>query len=151
MTGSAVLLPQPHAADPGMTDLRAGLLAALRDDGASVVDIDLPSADAAPLSVRACAAILQADPAQPMLIVAIGAGASLLPAVALAQRSAHRAVAGYVLIEPDTDPSAQDWPDAPVLVVGAEGSPALHRARLRGWDTAVATVPNGIAAAILAR
>jgi hypothetical protein len=158
MTGSVVLLPQPGPADQGPADqdladrdARADLLSALRDRGVSVIDIDLPSADAAPLSVRACAAILQAGPVSPMLVVAVGSGASLLPAVALAQRTAHRAVAGYVLIEPDSDPSAQDWPDAPVLVVGVEGGAALHRARLRGWDTAVAAEPSAIAEAILAR
>lgn len=153
MTGSVVLLPQPGPADQDTPDpdVRTDLLAALRAAGASVIDIDLPSADAAPLSVRTCAAILQAGPVSPMLVVAIGAGASLLPAVALAQRTAHRAVAGYVLVEPDSDPSAQDWPDAPVLVIGDDGGPALHRARLRGWDTLATQHPGEIAAAILAR
>lgn len=142
MAASVVVLPSGHWPE------RTVIVAALRASGAEVVDVDLPSAAAAPLSVRACAAILAARPAVPMLVVAHGDGAGLLPAVALAQRTAHRAIDGYVLIEPDADPSAQDWPDAPVLVIAGEGDPALHRARLRGWDLMTATSADEIAHAI---
>ena len=124
---------------------RPTVLAGLRALGPVIVDVDLPAADAAPLSVRTCAAVRAADPPTPILVVAHGGGAALLPAVALAPRTAHRAIGGYALLEPDADPSAQDWPDAPVLVIAPGDWP---RARLRGWELVVADGPSAVVDAI---
>ena len=68
------------------------------------------------------------------LVVAEGDLALLLPAVALSQRSAHRRVRDYVLIDPDLPPVSDGWPDAPVTVVtdDVEGL-AARQGRLRGW------------------
>ena len=144
MPASIVVLPSQDWPE------RASLIGALRDGGAEVVDVDLASAGAAPLSVRTCAAILAARPGTPMLVVAHGDGAELLPAVSLAQRTAHRAIEGYALLEPDADPSAPDWPDAPVVVIAPEGHPCLRRARLRGWSPSQARDVTQAAAAVLA-
>lgn len=144
MPASVVVLPSEQWPD------RAAVIAALRATGLPVVDIDLPAAHAAPRSVRTCAALLQAEPATPMRVIAHGDGAELLPAVALAQRTAHRAVADYVLIAPDADPSAQDWPDAPVTVIASEGHPSLHRAQLRGWSAITASDAASVGDVIVA-
>lgn len=134
------------------SSVRASVIAELRSLGATVLDVDLPSAAAAPLAVRTCAAIVTARPTSPLLVVALSDGAELVASVALSQRTAHRAVTGYVLIDPETDPSAPDWPDAPVLaiVTEAEGD-AARRARLRGWQVAAATAPAVIAGLVRAQ
>lgn len=143
--GTVVVLP-----GEGST-VRASVIDDLRQTRTAVVDVDLAAGDPGPLSVRTCAAIGAARPVPPLVIVAFGDGASLVPAVALAQRAAHRAVAAYVLVDPASDPSAQDWPDAPVVVVAPEGGDALRRAGLRGWESCSATVPAVIAAQVRAQ
>ena len=86
------------------------------------------------LSARMCAAINLLDPRPPLVIVAEGALALLLPAVALSQRAAHRRVGEYVLIDPELPPVTDSWPDAPVTVVSSdEASDASLQGRLRGW------------------
>ena len=87
------------------------------------------------LAARLCAAIDRQSPEPPLTIVAEGATALLLPAVALAQRSAHRRVAEYLLIEPDLPAVNDTWPDAPVTIVTADPDGWIAtQARLRGWD-----------------
>jgi hypothetical protein len=81
-----------------------------------------------------CAAINLLDPQPPLVIVAEGAQALMLPAIALSQRAAHRRVSEYVLIDPDLPPVTDSWPDAPVTVVSSdESSDASIQGRLRGW------------------
>jgi hypothetical protein len=146
MAATVVVLPSSSS------DARDALTRELRtlDQRVVEIDVDLSSADPAPLSVRVCAAIITARPAAPLLLVALADAVHLLPAVALAQRTAHRAVTGYVLIEPDSDPSAPDWPDAPVLVLSADAkSSGATRARLRGWSMNIARSPVDVAAAIV--
>lgn len=100
------------------------------------------------LPTRMCAAIGMLAPQAPLLVVAHGALALLLPAVALAQRSAHRRVRGYLLVEPDLPPVTDGWPDAPVTIAASEAEGWLGvQARLRGWDLIdVADVPAWLAA-----
>ena len=64
--------------------------------------LDVLSTDgpAATEAARICAAITADAPNPPLTIVAFGSSATLLPAIALAQRSAHRQVREYLLIEP---------------------------------------------------
>ena len=86
----------------------------------------------APLAVRICADIHRINPPDPIVFVARGALAEVLPSIAFAQRTAHRTVAGYVLVDPIFPNPAADWPDAPVMVLGS--TPFAERdARLRGW------------------
>jgi hypothetical protein len=94
------------------------------------------------LSARMCAAINLLDPHPPLVIVAEGGLALLLPAIALSQRSARRRVSEYVLIDPVLPTVTDSWPDAPVTVVSSdESSDASIQGRLRGW-TVVAQVPE---------
>lgn len=90
------------------------------------------SGPAATLASRTCAAISALAPASPLVIVAFGSDALLLPAVALAQRAAHRRVVGYLLVEPALPPGSDTWPDAPVTVLGDSPDPQV---RLRGWTS----------------
>lgn len=89
------------------------------------------------LSARMCAAINLLDPRPPLVIVAEGALALLLPAIALSQRAAHRRVSEYVLIDPELPHVTDGWPDAPVTVLSSdESSDASIQGRLRGWTVA---------------
>ena len=92
----------------------------------------VPGPDAA-LSARMCAAISRLAPAPPLTLVAHGPLARLLPAVALSQRSSHRAVERYVLVEPELPPVTDSWPDAPVTLV-SEDDWLVMQGRLRGWE-----------------
>ena len=93
----------------------------------------VPGPEAA-LSARICAAINLLDPAPPLVIVAEGSLALMLPAVALSQRSARRRVAEYVLVDPELPPVTDGWPDAPVTVISSgDSSDASIQGRLRGW------------------
>lgn len=82
-----------------------------------------------------------ARPAEPILLVAHGAGGPMLPALGFSQRAARRSVCGYVLVD-GTLPRhgiAPDWPDAPVTVLVSAGASDEVRAealqaRLRGWE-----------------
>jgi len=85
------------------------------------------------LAARVCAAINQMDPAPPLVIVAGGGGAQLVPAVARAQRSTHRLVLDYLLIGPELPTVTESWPDAPVTVVSTDEW-VCTQAQLRGWD-----------------
>lgn len=117
--------------------------------GFHVIDADLPLADPAPLSVRACAAVHAASPPGPIIVVAPPASSGILASVGLAQRRAHRGVAAYLLIDPVDDPTGQDWPDAPVVALDSGTVPDLaHHARLRGWEQVPLQGPDDLLAAI---
>lgn len=148
MPATVVVLPSTDSA------LRASLLVELRSRGLVVidVDVDLSATDPAPLSVRVCAEIIGHHPEPPLFFIAWPDSAHLLPAVALAQRTAHRPVCGYALINPEVDPSAADWPDAPVVVIGSDAqATGLNRARLRGWSQVIAESPDAIADEVVSR
>jgi len=102
---------------------------------------DVPSrlvrAEAGPVSLaaRTCSAISGMAPSAPLTVVAFGDSALLLPAVALAQRTAHRLVVEYVLVDAELPPVTETWPDARVTVVtDDDGSAASVQGRLRGWS-----------------
>ena len=105
-------------------------LAHLSDD--VIVVEPVPGPDES-LGARICASIRVLDPPAPLVIVAIGSGALHLPAVALAQRRAHKRVVGYLLIEPALPKVGDVWPDAPVFVVSSDDWTSTQ-ARLRGWE-----------------
>ena len=98
----------------------------------------LPPAGEAPLAARVCAEITRLAPTPPLVIVAVGELATLLPAVALAQRAARRQVLAYVLIDPKYPAVSEGWPDARVYVLGSPGV-ELRTAELRGWETGQVT------------
>lgn len=89
-------------------------------------------------------------------LVALGAAANRLPALAFAQRAARRPVLSYVCV--DAVPTGQfvDWPDAPVTLI--KTNPLLlaevsNGARLRGWSqvqSSAAGLVAAVAAAIIA-
>ena len=96
------------------------------------ITIRVPLVSSAPRSVIVCAQIHQYAPLAPLIIVTHGALVELLPSIALAQRTAHRSVAGYVLIDPVMGAPTLDWPDAPVLVI-SEDPKTQRDAALRSW------------------
>jgi hypothetical protein len=87
-----------------------------------------------PLATRTCAAITRQAPEPPLVLVAFGTATLTLPAVALAQRSAHRRVLEYLLVEPALPPVGDSWPDAPVTIADRDDSVAARQGVLRGWD-----------------
>jgi hypothetical protein len=114
-----------------------------------VVTRVLPPAGEAPLAARVCAEITRLAPTPPLVIVAVGDLAALLPAVALAQRAARRQVLAYVLIDPEYPPVSEGWPDARVYVLGSPGVD-LRTAELRGWETGPVTGLRDLILEILA-
>lgn len=98
----------------------------------------VPPESEAPLAARMCAEITRLSPVPPLIIVAAGAYASLLPAVSLAQRAARRRVLAYVLVDPEYPEVSEGWPDARVHVLGSPEF-ALRTAELRGWETGPVT------------
>jgi len=108
-----------------------------------LADIDPVDGPDAALAARMCAAINLRRPEPPLAIVAHGALALLLPAIALAQRSSHRRTLGYLLIDPELPPVTDTWPDAPVTVASDDAaSDASVQGRLRGW-TVITTAGLG--------
>lgn len=97
-----------------------------------------PSGGEAPLASRVCAEITRLAPTPPLVIVAAGPLASLVPSIALAQRAARRQVLAYVLIDPEYPAVSEGWPDARVHVLGSPEFD-LHIAELRGWETCPVT------------
>jgi hypothetical protein len=98
-------------------------------------------------ATEVCGDLVRLQPDPPLVIVAYGSSCALLPAVALAQRTAHRRVSAYVLVDPLPPTSSDAWPDAPVTVVTDDAQIARLSA-LRGWsvsDLDVVTVNQQIA------
>ncbi|MEO5874273.1 MAG: hypothetical protein ABIS86_03555 [Streptosporangiaceae bacterium] len=126
--GTLVLLGSP---------LPGGLADALRTHRLQVVATH-PAEDAGPRYVAGVALAIGATaPTPPLVLVATGLAGPLLPAVAAAQRAAHRLVGGYVFIDTDLPTPAGDWPDAPCGYLST--LPADERARratIRGWSVA---------------
>ena len=96
------------------------------------ITIRVPLVSSAPRSVIVCAQIHQYAPPAPLVIVTHGSLVELLPSIALAQRTAHRTIAGYVVIDPVMGAPTLDWPDAPVLVI-SDDAKVQRDAALRSW------------------
>lgn len=143
--GSLVLLPSATTLD------RVAFVDSLADGPWSFLDVDLPVADRAPLPTRICGHLQAMAPSEPLLLIAPAPAIDCLPAVALAQRTAHRLVAGYLLIDPADAPVGSDWPDAPVDVIITSG--VIPRwVELRGWQPMTTARSDGPeAVALLAR
>lgn len=134
----AVVGPEPYD--------RAAVAVALRASGIAALVPDLPAApgDADPAAAgrhyvaHLALAIAAGDAVAPVLPVLPGAAGALAAGVALSQRAARRAVAGYVLVaadHPAPGGEVPDWPDAPVLFLAGPATPdaELDHARLRDW------------------
>lgn len=126
--GTIIILPG------GAAEFRSTLMREITDLGGFAFSIDIPPVSVAPMSVLICAQIHENDPLGPLVVVAPPSSVDFLPAVALAQRTAHRRVAAYYLIDPLTDPTGPEWPDAPVYLTQLTGTTASRLPELRGWQ-----------------
>jgi hypothetical protein len=144
----------------------AGLAGRLGEYGLNVLVPQAPDAAGMRYVAGISLAISAADPSPPLLLVARGAAGPLLPAVALAQRAAHRAVGGYLFLDaglpsqgPRNDhdhqqaaPLPVDWPDAPCgyLHLSAEHDQDARVAALRGWPVRRPTGDTDLAESLAA-
>jgi hypothetical protein len=112
--GTIIILPG------GAAEFRSTLMREITDLGGFAFSIDIPPVSVAPMSVLICAQIHVHDPLGPLVVVA--------------QRTAHRRVAAYYLIDPLTDPTGPEWPDAPVYLTQLTGTTASRLPELRGWQ-----------------
>ncbi|MDA3022329.1 MAG: hypothetical protein O2943_06665 [Actinomycetota bacterium] len=142
--GSIITLPG------GDIRFRAALSAAVRDLGGRIFEIDLPPVFVAPISILICARIHELEPTGPLVVVAPASSAAYLPALALAQRTAHRRVAAYYLIDPLTDPTGPEWPDAPVYLAQQNSVAASKLPELRGWQAFNFNAIDELASALVA-
>lgn len=93
----------------------------------------------------------EASVAAPIVVVCRGLAARLLPGLAFSQRSSHRLISGYVIIDGPTPAPAQEWPDAPVWwVLTPQADPELVEktltARLRGFNVVETATPADVIA-----
>ncbi|MBE1532006.1 hypothetical protein [Actinomadura algeriensis] len=167
--GSLVLLHAPNTGSAAWGDLPE----TLRSYGLDVIAPDVAEGTGSRYVARASLIIAATAPATPLVLAGHGAAGPLLPAIALAQRAAHRAVAGYLFVDAglprpaqghDHDdagahehvPSPPDWPDAPCAYLrthadrsAAPGhAQAVREARLRGWPVTEHEPPATVAQAL---
>ncbi|MFG1998008.1 hypothetical protein ACGFNU_02535 [Spirillospora sp. NPDC048911] len=166
--GTLVLLHAPQASSVAWGDLPE----MLRSYGMDVIAPDVPDGGTRYVA-RASLIIAATAPSSPLVLVAYGAAGPLLPAVALAQRAAHRKVGGYVFVDAELPrlrrqhdhdeaeppaPVPTDWPDAPcgyLLTHGTrkdgsiaqpdEREQAMREATLRGWPVVEHRPPSAAA------
>ena len=126
--GTIIILPG------GAEEFRSNLMSEIFDLGGLAVLIDIPPVSIAPMSVLICAQLHELDPLGPLVVLAPASSVDFLPAVALAQRTAHRRVAAYYLIDPLNDPTGPEWPDAPVHLIQLTSTTTSRLPDLRGWQ-----------------
>ena len=141
--GTIIILPG------GAEEFRSNLMSEIFDLGGLAVLIDIPPVSIAPMSVLICAQLHELDPLGPLVLVAPASSVDFLPAVALAQRTAHRRVAAYYLIDPLTDPTGPEWPDAPVYLIQLTGTTISRLPELRGWQEIRANGIDELAAVLV--
>jgi hypothetical protein len=105
------------------------------------IDLSEDAPDDAQWTAQVALRIAASDVTPPLLLVLTGPAAAHAPHLGFAQRSARRAVGGYVLVDPvlPKPGAATDWPDAPVTVIisphaDEDSRSAALGARLRGWE-----------------
>lgn len=131
---------------PDETWLRAALAAALEAWGVPSFcpALDEPPADLPTNLADSRRVALLAQwakrelPEGPVVWVAHGQTARLLPGLAFAQRAAHRTIVGYVLVDAISPAPSLEWPDAPVTWVCTDAAPdgiaeGALSAELRGF------------------
>jgi hypothetical protein len=142
--GSLILLHTPGASSAAWGDLPE----MLRSYGLDVIAPDIREDTAVRYVARASLVIAATAPTVPLVLVGYAGSGPLLPALATAQRAAHRPVGGYVFVDselpaPGGDgevPVPADWPEAPcgyLVTVQTPESPAARQARLRGWQVRI--------------
>ncbi len=161
--GTVVLLHAPHATAASWGDLPE----MLRSYGLDVVAPDVPDETGPRYIARVSLIITATAPTPPLALVAHGTAGPLLPGIALAQRAAHRPVAGFVFVDADLPrrgrhdhadpgndlPMAPDWPEAPCgylrthtdRTAASNHDEALREAHLRGWRTTDHEPPTTVA------
>jgi hypothetical protein len=157
--GTVVLLHAPEAKASSWGDMPE----MLRSYGLDVVAPDVPDATGPRYIARVSLIITATDPAVPLVLVAHGAAGPLLPGIALAQRAAHRPIAGFVFVDADLPrrgahdhespqdalPTAPDWPEAPCGYLRTHSDRAHEEAgreaRLRGWQVIEHEPPASVA------
>lgn len=122
----------------------------LRSYGLDVIAPDIRSGEGMQYVARAALVVAATDPSPPLLLVGHGTAGPLLPALAVAQRAAHRPVGGYLFLDAGlpvsrqagthahdtpTVPVPADWPDAPCgyLQISEVHRQDARVAELRGW------------------
>ena len=85
-----------------------------------------------PDPARTCQEIAKATPSKNLIIIATGSACNQLPAIALAQRAAGRAILGYQLLQPALPPFTDSWPLAPITAYFPTGSTIPREVGLRG-------------------
>ncbi|MBT2206729.1 hypothetical protein [Actinomadura sp. NEAU-AAG7] len=157
--GSLVLLHAPGASAASWGDLPE----MLRSYGLDVIAPDVAETGSRYVA-RVSLIITASGPEVPLVLVAHGDAGPLLPAVALAQRAAHRMVGGYVFVDAalprpqgahdhEQVPIPPDWPEAPCgyLRTHADRSAssghdqAVRQAGLRGWTVVEHEPPAAVA------
>ncbi|MBA9002429.1 MULTISPECIES: hypothetical protein [Thermomonospora] len=148
--GSLILLHPPHATAAAWGDVPE----LLRSYGRDVITPDIREEGGMRYVARASLVIAAAGPTVPLVLVGQGTAGPLLPAIAAAQRAAHRPVGAYVFLDADlpvhrtpatghghghapndTAPVPADWPEAPCGYLSTtDETPRLRQARLRGWQ-----------------
>lgn len=151
--GSLILLHSLRATAATWGDLPE----MLRSYGLDVIAPDIREGEGARYVARASLVIAATAPQMPLVLVAYGSAGPLLPAVAAAQRAAHRRVGAYVFVDAELPmprraparghghehgakeetevPVPPDWPEAPCGYLGTsyEYALQLRQAELRGW------------------
>ncbi|MCP2337778.1 hypothetical protein [Actinomadura rupiterrae] len=93
--GTLVLLHTPRANAASWGDLPE----MLRSYGFDVITPDVPDLDGMGYVARASLVIAATAPEVPLVLVGHGSAGPLLPAIAAAQRAAHRSVGAYVFVD----------------------------------------------------
>ncbi|TDB79272.1 hypothetical protein E1264_35720 [Actinomadura sp. KC216] len=161
--GTLVLLHEPHSTAAAWGDLPE----MLRSYGLDVIAPDVPDDTGPRYIARVSLTITATDPVPPLALAAHGTAGPLLPGIALAQRAAHRPIAGYVFIDADLPrpprhdhespqndvPMPPDWPEAPCgylrthadRTASSGHDQAIREARLRGWPVTEHEPPTAVA------
>lgn len=146
--GTVVLLHAPLDGAVAWADLPERL----SSYGLAVIAPDLPDCEGMRYVAQAALAIAAAEPKPPLLLAGRGGAGPLLPALAMAQRAAHRPVGGYLFLDAElpvpaqgahahkdtVPPAPADWPDAPCgfLKISERYAEQAKVAALRGWPVA---------------
>ena len=112
---------------PDLSDLLTKTHPVTRTHPANCIEIQVD-----PDPARTCQAIAKATTTKNLVVIATGGACNQLPAIALAQRAAGRAILGYQLLQPVLPPFTDSWPLAPITAHFPTGSTIPREVGLRG-------------------
>ncbi|MFC5180548.1 hypothetical protein [Actinomadura harenae] len=131
--GTLVLLHTPHASADAWGDLPE----MLRSYGFDVVTPDIPDLEGVGYVARASLIIAATAPDVPLVLVGHGSSGPLLPAIASAQRAAHRPVGAYVFVDASLPRNARAFQNHTHATENAQPpSPAPAHANAHGLPNA---------------